>query len=340
MAHNTYMSYIKELKVALEAVRRASYLTHKVAQGKNVSAIKKEDNSPVTLADFAAQAVISSAIRAAFPEDPIVGEEDSDEIRGNERLSSQLLALAREFAPSDTRFHGDDTEAATKLCDAIDFGTYAGSPTGRQWALDPVDGTKGFLRGGQYAVCLALIVDSVVQVGVIGCPNLDEHGGIFYAVRGEGGSWEPLYPVPSHENPHHHKPRPLKFREIENPADAQFCESVESGHSALGQQSKIARELGLTKPAVRMDSQAKYCELARGEADIYLRLPVSLKYEEKIWDHAAGSLLITEAGGMVSDMYGHPLDFGQGRTLKQNKGIVASNRKLQPLILNILSSEQ
>lgn len=334
------MSYAQELKVALEAVRRASYLTHKVAQGKNVSAIKKEDNSPVTLADFAAQAVITSAIRAAFPEDPIVGEEDSGEIRGNERLSGQLLALAREFAPSDPRFHGDDAEAANRLCEAIDFGTFGGSATGRQWALDPVDGTKGFLRGGQYAVCLALIVDSVVQVGVIGCPNLDKDGGIFYAVRGEGGSWVPLYPAPSAEHPHPHHPKPLKFREIASAADAQFCESVESGHSALGQQSKIARELGLTKPAVRMDSQAKYCELARGEADIYLRLPVSLKYEEKIWDHAAGSLLITEAGGMVSDMYGHALDFGQGRTLKQNKGIVASNRKLQPLILNILSSEQ
>jgi 3'-phosphoadenosine 5'-phosphosulfate (PAPS) 3'-phosphatase len=62
------------------------------------------------------------------------------------------------------------------------------------WALDPVDGTKGFLRGGQFAVCLALIVDSKVVVGVIGCPNLladpgDESSGngvIFSAVIGEG----------------------------------------------------------------------------------------------------------------------------------------------------------
>jgi 3'(2'), 5'-bisphosphate nucleotidase len=62
------------------------------------------------------------------------------------------------------------------------------------WTIDPIDGTKGFLRGEQYAVCLSLIVDSIVQVGVIGCPNLPVNfrsseqgtGCIFVAVRGQG----------------------------------------------------------------------------------------------------------------------------------------------------------
>ena len=62
------------------------------------------------------------------------------------------------------------------------------------WTLDPIDGTKGFLRKGQYAVCLALIVDSEVELGVMGCPNLPvdatkadgERGCIFVAVKGQG----------------------------------------------------------------------------------------------------------------------------------------------------------
>jgi len=62
------------------------------------------------------------------------------------------------------------------------------------WALDPIDGTKGFLRGEQFAVCLALIVDGQVQVGVMGCPNLPvdakdtdgEKGCLFIAVKGQG----------------------------------------------------------------------------------------------------------------------------------------------------------
>jgi len=62
------------------------------------------------------------------------------------------------------------------------------------WALDPIDGTKGFLRGEQFAVCLALIVDGQVQVGVMGCPNLPvdaknkdgEKGCLFITVKGQG----------------------------------------------------------------------------------------------------------------------------------------------------------
>ena len=62
------------------------------------------------------------------------------------------------------------------------------------WTLDPIDGTKGFLRGEQYAVCLALVIDARVELGVIGCPNLPSDkdkpdggkGALFIAVRGQG----------------------------------------------------------------------------------------------------------------------------------------------------------
>lgn len=77
---------------------------------------------------------------------------------------------------------------------AIDRGNSEGGPSGRHWALDPIDGTKGFLRGGQYAVCLGLIEDGEVVLGVMGCPNLPldpknkdgEKGALFVAVKGEG----------------------------------------------------------------------------------------------------------------------------------------------------------
>ena len=341
------MSYAKELKVALDAVRRASFLTHSVAK-QNVSALEKDDKSPVTVADYGAQAVINSAIRQAFPNDNIVGEESSDEVKTHPELATQLVRLASQFAPEDPRFattaeQADQSleKAIANLCEAIDFGKYEGGSKGRQWALDPVDGTKGFLRGGQYAVCLALIVDAEVKLGVIGCPNLGKQGGIYYAVRNQGGSWFPLYAADGEALPDGGaEPQALRFREVESVSDAQFCESVEAGHSAQGKQEKIAHTLGLTKPSIRMDSQAKYCSLASGAADIYLRLPVSLSYEEKIWDHAAGSLLITEAGGVVTDMYGSALDFGQGRTLKNNKGIVASSKALQPKLLQIIAEPE
>ncbi|KAJ1939818.1 3'(2'),5'-bisphosphate nucleotidase [Linderina macrospora] len=74
-----------------------------------------------------------------------------------------------------------------------------------------------------------------------------------------------------------------------------------------------------------MDSQCKYAAVARGDADIYLRLPVSETYVEKIWDHGAGNVIIREAGGRVSDIHGKPLDFSIGRTLSANKGVVAAS---------------
>lgn len=325
------MSFEQELKVALHAVRKASALAYHVSARQNISGLEKEDKSPVTVADFGAQAVIISEVHKAFPDDHIVGEESSAELQANPQLANEVLKLVKEFATDDDRFKGEDEQIIKNICESIDLGSFEGSAKGREWALDPVDGTKGFLRGGQYAVCLALIVDAQVKVGVIGCPNLGPEGGLFYAVKCKGGFWLPIRGSPSAQ------PTKLAFRKISDPSEAQFCESVESGHSALGRQAQIAKLLGITKPAVRMDSQAKYCELAAGKADVYLRLPIKLSYEEKIWDHAAGSLLITEAGGVITDMYGAPLDFGQGRTLRMNKGVIASNAGLHSRILTILA---
>lgn len=146
------------------------------------------------------------------------------------------------------------------------------------------DGTKGFLRGGQYAVCLALIEDGHPVLGVVGCPNLPvdpsqpdgAKGVIFSAVKGSGAVQRSLTDATESS---------IRMSALSSLADASFCESVESGHSDQGTNAKIASILGITKPSVRMDSQAKYCSVARADGDIYLRLPVSASYQEKIWDH-------------------------------------------------------
>ncbi len=122
--------------------------------------------------------------------------------------------------------------------------------------------------------------------------------------------------------------RPIRVSAIEDPVKAAFCESVEAAHSSHGDAARIAAEIGCGAPSFRMDSQCKYVAVARGDAEIYLRLPTRADYEEKIWDHAAGVLLVREAGGEVSDVLGKPLDFSLGRTLRGNRGAVATNGKL------------
>jgi len=205
---------------------------------------------------------------------------------------------------------------------------------GRMWAIDPIDGTKGFLRQGQYAVCLALIEDGEVVLGAMGCPNLPvnfenpdgERGVIFVAVKGQGAFQRSI------NDPLEVDIEMKRISPLDLPG-ASFCESVEAGHSDQTTNARIASILGIAKESVRMDSQAKYCSIARGDGDIYLRLPVSESYEERIWDHASGNVLVTEAGGLVTDMYGKPLDFTLGRTLKSNKGIVAAHKAVHAHVI-------
>ena len=174
----------------------------------------------------------------------------------------------------------------------------------RFWTLDPIDGTKGFLRGEQYAVALALIVGGEVVVAALACPQLDARpsrrreanersgpdsaGAIFTAVKAK----ERSDGRQSHPRASSRRPSRLRVNDTEDPAEVRFCESVESGHSAHGDSAGLAQRLGITGPPLRMDSQAKYAVVARGEAEIYLRLPTRAEYREKIWDHAAGALIV------------------------------------------------
>ena len=89
---------------------------------------------------------------------------------------------------------------------------------------------------------------------------------------------------------------------------------------------------------VRMDSQVKYALLASGVGEIYLRLlsPDRMDYREKIWDQAAGSIIVEEAGGIVTDLDGKFLDFSRGRTLKDNRGVCATNGLIHDQVLETL----
>ncbi|MFN2213447.1 MAG: 3'(2'),5'-bisphosphate nucleotidase [Anaerolineales bacterium] len=319
-----------ETRFAINIVREASLLVKRV-QAKMVSpAITKGDYSPVTVADFASQALVGKALAEQFPDQPLVAEEDSSELRkANERQTlQQVTKFVSERFPHST---------SEDISSWIDYG--ASEPADHFWTLDPIDGTKGFLRGDQYAVALALIARGKVQIGVLGCPNISEGfksdpgglGTLAVAVRGEGAWHTELDSEPGVF-------KPLKVSDTKDPEQARLLRSYESGHTNVGQMDYLADELSTTAEPVRMDSQAKYMVLAAGKAELYLRFlsPRQPDYKEKIWDQAAGSLIVEEAGGKVSDLYGLPLDFTTGRTLRSNRGVLASNKILHQAALNAL----
>lgn len=332
------MNYKTELKIATDAVELACRLCSKV-QSSLVSSetMTKKDKSPVTVADFGAQAVICRALRSAFPSDPIVAEEDSSDLMAGEGegLTHKIVEHVSALIPGITE---------PEVIAAIDSGGYEGGKGKRFWTLDPIDGTKGFLRGEQYAVALALIENGEVVLGVLGCPKLtldsSDPGGaagcLLYGVKGEGANVRLLLRLLLRSLGQNSSNR-ISVSEISDTVDASFCESVESGHSSHGDSGRIAGILGVTNPPFRIDSQCKYAVIARGDASIYLRLPTRKDYEEKIWDHAAGSIIVTEAGGTVTDIYGRGLDFSLGKTLSANKGIVATNGKFHGKVISAVA---
>ncbi len=310
-----------EIKFVIDAVRQASILV-KTVQAKMVSpAIEKNDRSPVTVADFAAQALVGQMLSEAFPQDAMIGEEDSATLQ----TTDSRLTLER-----ITEFVGRYVEMATPeaVCEWIDRGS-AQSAT-RYWTLDPIDGTKGFLRGDQYAVAFALVYDGQVQVGALGCPNLTLNGveGVILAAARGQGSW--LTSITG-ETPF----TQVSVSDLADPVQARLLRSFESGHTNVSQIDILAEALNVAAEPVRMDSQAKYAVLAAGQGEIYLRLLSSSRpdYREKIWDQAAGSIVIEEAGGRVTDLDGQPLDFTQGRTLANNRGICGTNGELHEQVL-------
>lgn len=320
------MLYEREKQVAIQAVIAAAKLCEQVRKEQDSVAIAKPDRSPVTVADFGAQAVICQGLMESFPNDPVIGEENSTLLRTKTEQLAQVTQYVQAQIPSAT------TESVTTW---IDRGN--GEVASRYWTLDPIDGTKGYIRGDQYAIALALVEEGKLKVGVLGCPALSvdpaqpdgERGVLFVAVKGQGTTMIPLgggAPQPVYVQSNHVD----LFR---------LAESVVSEHSNPELQEVVAQAVGLTAPSVRIDSQAKYGVVARGEASLYLRFP-SFKFpdhRQNTWDHAAGAIVVEEAGGRVTDMYGQPLDFSFGIKLLNNHGIIASNGVIHDAVLAALA---
>jgi len=322
--------YEAETEFARTLVAEACALTRRVQDEvvANADSLTKGDRSPVTLADLTVQAVMGHRLAERFSGDAFLAEEDSSSLEASPTMAEKVGALVRLALP------GLDF---LDIAAALDRGNHPGGAEGRHWVLDPVDGTKGFLRGQQYAIALALVDQGRVVVGVLGCPNLpapgergNGDGWIFSATR-SASAW--AMPVAGSDA------MSATVDSIDDSSRAIVCESVEAAHAAHSVQAGIARRLGITAKPYRIDSQCKYAVLARGEASVYLRLPRDESYREKIWDHAAGAIVIEEAGGRVSDLDGNPLDFSKGRRLATGRGIIATNGLLHEQVLEACRAE-
>lgn len=307
----------KEKAVALEAVKLGSELARRM-QGKleALDVVNKEDLSPVTITDFSVQALINMHLMKEFPNDALVGEEDALFLNSPQHhmIKKKVIEQIHKLFPEIQE---------KEIIHAIGEG---GEIQQRYWVLDPIDGTRGFIRNEQYCIALALIENGKVVLGVLGCPRYGRDGALFVAVKGEG-----CERISYDESG---QATTLSVSPDTSPQEVIYCEphSTSRTHSH-SQAFEIAKRLKAHPHPFRLDSQVKYGQVANGDASIYLRIPTSKRHVEKIWDHAAGMIIVEEAGGKVTDIHGKQLDFRHGKTLSKNEGIVATNGFLHELVL-------
>ncbi len=318
----------RERAVAVEAARLAGRVCLDIREEmlRDRNHMEKAGREPVTIADYSAQAIILQHIAQHFPADSSLAEERADELLE--------LADAAQHA-SICRHLGRVLEREVLVEDVahwLDFGRERAGE--RVWVVDPIDGTKGFLRGDQFAVAVALLVGGELAAAALACPLMpyggpgatDARGSIAAAERGEGATIEPLAGGPV---------RPMRVSPRADAAEARVVESVESTHTSHDFSARVVEAAGIGGQPVRIDSQAKYAAVADGRAEVYIRRPAGA-YREKVWDHAAGVLIVQEAGGRVTDIEGRPVDFTHGEKLEANHGILATNGPLHDRVLEAI----
>jgi 3'-phosphoadenosine 5'-phosphosulfate (PAPS) 3'-phosphatase len=155
----------KELEIGQNAVIEAMRICKTIQEElTSADSITKSDKSPVTIADFASQAIICRILKKNFQDIPIVAEENSSALQKPEHeeiLKKILLYIAndrklKKVINKENLFHSIDLGGCDPTDDIF-------------WTLDPIDGTKGFLRGEQFAIALALIVKGEAQLGSFRC---------------------------------------------------------------------------------------------------------------------------------------------------------------------------
>jgi 3'(2'), 5'-bisphosphate nucleotidase len=346
-------------------VQKAARLTrHLIRSSLSANNIKfKDEYNPVTVGDFAAQALLTHAIHTVFPDDVFVGEESATELRRNSGLLHRVWNLLCSGDEGCERFKLSRNE----ICDLIDLGGKGdGRSAGRRlWVFDPIDGTATYMRGGQYAVNLALVEDGVQKLSVIGCPNLPypfpldempvsdlttDEGGLgcmVHAVKGQGAFVRPIsMPLTvvgggEMEGVEYDMLAPATKLSMHAAAhvkidDIRFTDCTTTTSTIIDLHKKVAERLSISQcwPGPDLYSSVmKYALLGLGMANCNIRIFKFRYYKSNIWDHAGGLLLFEEVGGKTTDLDGKELDLSNGRKMSDNYGFVAAPKNLHTEVL-------
>ncbi|KAG8099682.1 hypothetical protein GUJ93_ZPchr0013g35594 [Zizania palustris] len=360
----------RELAAAAAAVERACRLCVDVKRSLlsgDERILEKKDQTPVTVADFGVQALISLELQRSFPSIPLVAEEDSASVRSNNVLVESISsAVADKVSSVDSPLTHDD------VLRAIDRGGKDGvsfdSSPATYWVLDPIDGTKGFLGGDDalYVVGLALVVNGKVVIGVMGCPNWandttmvsgkDDMGdahpdrGILMVAHVGCGTWSRCLSVEigrfttAQDTWNRclvdscsivHKAR-FCISDSQSwdmiPLSALFNSTIDESNRKDENEILLlyvycGRLVCCSSLPGRDRSLCKYLTIASGKASVFV-LRAHTK-TIKSWDHAVGVICVQEAGGQISDWSGKPLDLAADLTGRREQELAEEDQTTQ-----------
>ena len=351
--------YKRELEVAIRVVEQAARLSLAVLPNQDKGAVEKVDAAsehernlgPVTIGDFAIQALLTSSLHAAFPSDSFVGEEDASALRDNAVLRQRVWETLQQTVAPDAEAEADIVlpASAAEMCDMIDR-CQSVPGAGRVWVFDPIDGTKTFLRREMYAINVALIVDGQQTVAVVACPLLSPEpptashsqatiqnssidptgrGSLLYAVKGHGAYVRPL--LSDEAGPGcARRLHDCGTTRLLRPVTCDFLQD-----SALdGVHRAVAARLGVAYPGSDLLGWVpRWAALATGWANTTVWVYKRRDRHAKIWDHAGAMLLFEEVGGRITDVDGKPIDLLAGRKLTGNFGFVAAPADVHGTVL-------
>ena len=186
----------------------------------------------------------------------------------------------------------------------------------RVWMVDPLDGTNGFIDGnGDFAVQIGLAVDGQAVLGVVYQPLPDV---LYRAVVGEG-SWIET------------ELGEVRRAQVSARTDFSQMRLAASRSHRSPRMDRVVRALGVNREVKRGSVGIKVGLLIEQRCDLY----VHLSPRTKQWDTCAPQIILTEAGGSITDLFGGPITYNAADVQNQN-GLVASNSISHDHIIAIL----
>lgn len=340
--------YKEELITALAAIQTCARICTDISRSENI-VTEKDDFTIVTVADFVVQAFLITIFKAAFPNDRILGEEDATKLRDDTKLCETVLNYLNNQlnTPCSTGTYLPTNKE--RLCNIIDeAGRHSvTSRDPRTWIFDPIDGTRAFIRGEQYAINIALLIDGKQVFSAVGCPRTSisakaplttrdvdplSKGCVVFAVKDHGAYASSFTDETS-------TLRPRKLHTLGSDINAiRFATKVSRvDHGLLDIHELVATQLSATYPGCDLlPWTLRWAMLAMGVGNTTVWVYKEKERRAKVWDHAGAMLLFEETGGKITDINGKSIDLSIGRELKGNVGFVAAAACCHARVLGVV----